>query len=480
MAAPTDFRGTAYLQQSAPTVQAQVSSTTGCCNKSTCDNDCTQATFFQYHQYGSLIRPMDSTRDRAGSLLVLYPLSVITSSSCPAFTRPHHISSRNSCHVVKLMVLSVSHNYLSTTATTTMSSLYKLNNLSSIIFILPFSFLSLSHTLPVSGGSFNLKSINKMQSVNVSLKLNNNYNDKGNEYLSSETAVTEPKITTEPQRNISKVVIVNNKDEGHSANNNSYDSVKLLELVIVKVNDKNVNNNGALKLFPNQNEQTQQQNNLTNIYIPDIVDIPVVLLPIVQGKKYSNYYPPKYSFKKQKLSEIDEYAFIMMNAESERKSGKQTIHQQFNNTITSNDDSSLVLSKELNDDTCDKFNNNDQFTNLTTNINNINDNNKYYTLDQLIAQQLLADHRERHIFKITSRRLRLCGGGESSLNTGTTGWGSPPAANSNNNNGNNSTGWGGTAAAQNANNQSNWNNNTTRNSTGQGSGPNTQDCKYLS
>ncbi|XP_044734259.1 protein Gawky isoform X2 [Chrysoperla carnea] len=485
MAAPTDFRGAACLPQSAPTVQAQVNST-GCVI--TCD-DCTQATFYQY-QRGPMC-PVDPRGDRAGPLVALQPLSVIPSSSCPASARPlltsNQIDSMSS--LTPLTTFKTLLNPIfSITATSSFVSVYSFSVTSSKSNQQSFSDIPINPVI-LFGGSSILKSNNKMQSVNVncSLAVNKYKGNKNN--FSSETAVTEPN-TTEPQRNIiveaAEVDVTSTGIDNvvTQPNNNSYNSVKLLELV----NVKNVNNNGALNLFPNDDDQYKAN----QLYIPDI-DIPVVLLlPIVQGNKYSNYYPPKCSFKNntKKLFEIDEYASNF--AESESKSG---IHQQ--HTITSND---------IQSNTCENHNDFIYMTtkhtiNTTMSINNAINNNlikntntnvvasfkaakhrhhdQYYTFSQLIEQQNEAQTREKQWIRLhgNGRRLRLCGGGESSLNTGTSGWGTPPATNSNNNNANNSTGWGSTPAAQNPNNQNNWNNNSTRNNTtGPGQGPpNSQD-----
>lgn len=79
----------------------------------------------------------------------------------------------------------------------------------------------------------------------------------------------------------------------------------------------------------------------------------------------------------------------------------------------------------------------------------------YISLNRLIAlcknTKLLMDQG-----KVPPRLLGLYGGGESSLSTGTTGWGTPPGTNTNNNNG-----WGNTTNQANANN-SQWNNNPNR------------------
>ncbi|XP_066140474.1 protein Gawky isoform X2 [Euwallacea fornicatus] len=59
--------------------------------------------------------------------------------------------------------------------------------------------------------------------------------------------------------------------------------------------------------------------------------------------------------------------------------------------------------------------------------------------------------------------LRLRGGGESSLSTGTSGWGTPPSQQGNNNNVNNTSGWGtANASNQNAAGTQQWNNNANR------------------
>lgn len=60
------------------------------------------------------------------------------------------------------------------------------------------------------------------------------------------------------------------------------------------------------------------------------------------------------------------------------------------------------------------------------------DNESYYTLDRLIQLSQRTRQLERLGYVLP---LRLCGGGESSLSTGTTGWGTPPSQQANNNNG---------------------------------------------
>lgn len=63
-----------------------------------------------------------------------------------------------------------------------------------------------------------------------------------------------------------------------------------------------------------------------------------------------------------------------------------------------------------------------------------NNNESYYTLDRLIRLSQRTRQLERLGYDLPP--LRLCGGGESSLSTGTTGWGTPPSQQTNNNNGN--------------------------------------------
>lgn len=60
-------------------------------------------------------------------------------------------------------------------------------------------------------------------------------------------------------------------------------------------------------------------------------------------------------------------------------------------------------------------------------------NDKSYTLERMIklSQRTRRLEREGYILPM----LRLCGGGESSLSTGTTGWGTPPSQQASNNNG---------------------------------------------
>lgn len=63
-------------------------------------------------------------------------------------------------------------------------------------------------------------------------------------------------------------------------------------------------------------------------------------------------------------------------------------------------------------------------------------NDKMYTLERMIklSQRTRQLEREGYILPM----LRLCGGGESSLSTGTAGWGTPPSQQATNNNGNSS------------------------------------------
>lgn len=56
-----------------------------------------------------------------------------------------------------------------------------------------------------------------------------------------------------------------------------------------------------------------------------------------------------------------------------------------------------------------------------------------YTLQRLIEMSQRTRLLERQGFKLP--RMRLCGGGESSLSTGTSGWGTPPSQQASNNNG---------------------------------------------
>lgn len=65
---------------------------------------------------------------------------------------------------------------------------------------------------------------------------------------------------------------------------------------------------------------------------------------------------------------------------------------------------------------------------------NDNDETCYYTLDRLIKLSQRTRRLEQNGCNL-SMLLRLCGGGESSLSTGTTGWGTPPSQQTSNNNG---------------------------------------------
>lgn len=62
-----------------------------------------------------------------------------------------------------------------------------------------------------------------------------------------------------------------------------------------------------------------------------------------------------------------------------------------------------------------------------------NNNDETYTLERLIKLSQRTRRLEREGYALPM--LRLCGGGESSLSTGTTGWGTPPSQQATNNNG---------------------------------------------
>lgn len=97
-------------------------------------------------------------------------------------------------------------------------------------------------------------------------------------------------------------------------------------------------------------------------------------------------------------------------------------------------------------------------------------NNDYYTLDRLIA--LTARQRALERQGVLMRPLRLCGGGESSISTGTSGWGSPPSQQAANNN---TTGWGtANPANPNSTGTQQWNNNANRPAPAQGQDANKQ------
>lgn len=71
-------------------------------------------------------------------------------------------------------------------------------------------------------------------------------------------------------------------------------------------------------------------------------------------------------------------------------------------------------------------------TSSTTHCNSKLSDNETYSLERLITLSQRTRHLERlgHILP-----LRLCGGGESSLSTGTSGWGTPPSQQASNSNG---------------------------------------------
>ncbi|KAF5283611.1 hypothetical protein FQR65_LT13817 [Abscondita terminalis] len=98
---------------------------------------------------------------------------------------------------------------------------------------------------------------------------------------------------------------------------------------------------------------------------------------------------------------------------------------------------------------------------------NITDEN--YSLERLVKLSQRTRELERLGFTLP---LRLRGGGESSLSTGTSGWGSPPSQQASNNNANNSSGWG-SANAANSNNAGTqqWSNSNRAPTSGPGSQP---------
>lgn len=183
---------------------------------------------------------------------------------------------------------------------------------------------------PVDAGNSNIKSNNKMQSVNVTFSTNLN---KGNDnclLIECNTAVTVP--NTKLQRNT---------DGSTAANNNSY------KLDVVNVYDKNY---GALNRLSMEPASQCRSNQIPGFDIPECSSLPLL--------NKSEYLKPS--------------------------------------------------DNSYNDD--------------------------YVGLERLIAlnrrtKEMVACGRVPH------RLLGLYGGGESSLSTGTTGWGTPPGTNTNNNNG---------------------------------------------
>lgn len=143
---------------------------------------------------------------------------------------------------------------------------------------------------------------------------------------------------------------------------------------------------------------------------------------------------------------------------------------------------------------------NDDSNNNHNNIDTSIHRDDTYTLERLIelSQWTRRLEREGHALPM----LRLCGGGESSLSTGTTGWGTPPSQQASNNNGRSkrhrtqlfscgshgpgvgviagtsTSGWG-TANPANPNNTGtqNWNNNSNR-AQNSSQGPTPQDGKW--
>lgn len=231
-----------------------------------------------------------------------------------------------------------------------------------------------------AGDSHNYKSNNKMQSVNVKSSTTVSINYKGNDncLLFDECNTAEPVPNTKPQRNT---------DGSSRASNNNRD-----KLDVVNVYDKNY---GALYRSSLEPQQSQCRVN----QIPGD-DIPAC----VAAKPH----PQKSEYLKSG------------NANDDYDDNDYDDDTRVNNyqTATTYNDHATGTTTIANDN-----------TNLTT------DNVSYISFSRLIAltkrtQQLIRDG------FLPSLRLGLYGGGESSLSTGTTGWGTPPSTNTNNNNGN--------------------------------------------
>lgn len=224
-------------------------------------------------------------------------------------------------------------------------------------------------TIPIDAGNSNIKSNNKMQSVNVTSSTIVSINYKGNDnclLFECKTAVTVP--NTKPQRNT---------DGSSRAPNNNSD-----KLDVVNVYDKKY---GALN---RSSTEPQSQCRLNQIPGDDIPACDAAAMPP---------HPQK-----------SEYL----------KSGNDN----------DKDD------KSYNDiDTSTQINIQQQ-TNKPSDYDYDYDYDTYITFDRLIA---LCKHTDMLVRKglCPPRRLGLYGGGESSLSTGTSGWGTPPSTNTNNNNG---------------------------------------------
>ncbi|GJQ80904.1 hypothetical protein Trydic_g4721 [Trypoxylus dichotomus] len=168
---------------------------------------------------------------------------------------------------------------------------------------------------------------------------------------------------------------------------------------------------------------------------------------------------------------------------SSNRNNSITSNNHNNNNIDTATISTEYLIKLKNNRLCDNYKTPLNSTITTTTItanNNNNSNDKNISTTKATSDRICCFENNSDYFdddERTSRAygppLRLRGGGESSISTGTTGWGTPPTQQASNNNGN-SSGWGSTNTA----NQSNtgtqqWNNNSNRPPT---SGPgNSQD-----
>ncbi|KAB0794077.1 hypothetical protein PPYR_13697 [Photinus pyralis] len=109
--------------------------------------------------------------------------------------------------------------------------------------------------------------------------------------------------------------------------------------------------------------------------------------------------------------------------------------------------------------------------NNTSSNCNSNATDESYSLERLIRLSQRTRELERLGYALP---LRLCGGGESSLSTGTSGWGSPPSQPASNTNANSSTGWGNANAANaNSTGTQQWSN--SNRATNAGPGPQPQD-----
>ncbi|KAI4455914.1 trinucleotide repeat-containing protein [Holotrichia oblita] len=295
---------------------------------------------------------------------------------------------------------------------------------------------------PDGGNSNNLITItaknknNNNNNVSNNLRMMQSVTDNcllmsSNSTLTTKTTVTVPNKQRNKDVRQQQIVVGDDVSHNNINNNNDNDNINnnILSTIITN-SDKLACKFGALKqilLFDGQDIPNQKADDLENFF-DDNVDDNELMMNLTNTTYYS--------------------------------SGSTTDDDRRGSITTKTTTTKYLL---VSDDYKTPFN-----CTTTTIIHNNNDN-KQTTIcnsDKMILYEKSTTAYDDYYDERTSRAygppLRLRGGGESSISTGTTGWGTPPSQQASNNNGN-STGWGSTNTSnQNSAGTQQWNNNSNR------------------